>query len=742
MLATAILACQRMEPMTRFRIGQRWKREPAAAPLDSVALELDGLNLLPGAEEEPLAEVVPALVSAVAALATGKRRLAQVSLTEAHLELVLRRAGEDVELLVASLDRPARLTRPPVRVEAEELSTAARECGERFLSDVSQVAPRALGAAQAKTLRDALRQLGRPISTSEEAPPQSSPLRVEPPSEPGFGFELKDVEGLVRTYARGKDSALGSLLSGGEVWLSLPGHPSAWRAPGPPFLTALELSRQAMELARAVELEEPRFAFLPAGQRPELSLELATGRGRLGQVKFDVEPRALVEAMFHLGQSLAVALTERNRSQGSNPYLVELAERCREGLSHLRGPTQPPERKGSARERASTSRTASQPLKVPGRLRRLRFEKLWEQRGLAGAEHAQLLLGRKGPVFCSREEARAFSAKDGALLWRREADHGVAASADGHAVMADASRVYGFVGTGTSARWLHDHDGIPLGPLLLRKDGQLITLSEERTVVAFAEVSGRELWRLAPSRTQRSWLAAQAHRVLVATDSGYLYGLDLEDGQVRYRIRSPLPFHGAPVPWGKRFVAALGRGAHHALLVADAHTGEAAFTHEFQLSSPSAPLPVGTRLYLAGEKEREGQLLSLDAKGKVRWERALHLGAGPYALTPMKGAVLVTSASGGTERVSDSGTVDWRVGASGEPLAAALPARTARGVVLIPGETVRAVDPQGGQVLAEVRAGAGLVALQADARLNLFFLDEAGVLSAYRLGSHFAVVGD
>jgi hypothetical protein len=86
--------------------------------------------------------------------------------------------------------------------------------------------------------------------------------------------------------------------------------------------------------------------------------------------------------------------------------------------------------------------------------------------------------------------------------------------------------------------------------------------------------------------------------------------------------------------------------------------------------------------------------------------------------------------------------VDWRVGASGEPLVAALPARTARGVVFVPGETVRAVDPKGGQVLAEVRAGAGLVALQADARLNLFFLDEAGVLSAYRLGSHFTVVGE
>ena len=94
--------------MIRFRIGHRWKREPADPPHDSVALELDGVNLLPGAVEEPLVETVPALVGAVAALHAGGR-VAQVSLAEAHLELVLRRSGPDIELQVASLSRPARL---------------------------------------------------------------------------------------------------------------------------------------------------------------------------------------------------------------------------------------------------------------------------------------------------------------------------------------------------------------------------------------------------------------------------------------------------------------------------------------------------------------------------------------------------------------------------------------------------------------------------------------------------------
>lgn len=731
--------------MTRIRIGQRWKREPSASPLDSIALELDGVDLLSGAVEESLAEVVPALVRAVASLHIGGRGMAQVSLAEAHLELVLRRVGPEVELLVASLARPARLMRPPVRVDAAELTEAVRGTGTRFLSDVTRVAPKSVSGPLAQALAEPLKQLGRPARPPDEEPARPSVKRVEPPDTPGFGFELKD-SGARATREGGKRGASGTLaplLGAGEVWLALPGRPDAWKVQAPPFLAVLELSRQAVELTRAVELGEARFELEPAGARTPLLLDLKTGKARTGRTgtPFSLTGTSLATALFHLGEALAATFAEEDRAQVSNPYLVELADRCREGLSHLRGAVTPPEQTGAAREkRTRTPLGVSKPLKVPGRLRRLRFDRLWEQRGLEDAEESRLLLGRHGPVCCSPQATVAFSRKDGSRLWKRVAALGVAASADGHAVAADLSRVYGFTGRGAGARWLHDHDGIPLGPLLLRKDGLLLTLSEDRTVVAFAEATGREVWRLAPPRTQRSWLTTQGHRALVTTDSGYVYGLDLEDGQVRYRMRAPMPFHGAPVPWGRRFLALLGRGSHWALLLADAHTGEAAWTHEPNLTHPSAPLPVGSRVFIAGEREREGMLLCLDAKGKRVWERPLNLGPGPYALAPMPRAVVVTSASGAAARVASSGTVDWRVGAAGEPLIGALPARTARGVTLLAGEKVRAVDPRGGQVLAEVRAGLGLVALQADVRLNLYFLDDTGTLSAYRLGSHFTVV--
>ena len=158
--------------MTRFRLGQRWKREPTAHPWDSIALELDGVNLLTGAVEEPLAEVVPALAVAAAALHTGRRKLAQLSLSEASLELVMRRTGADVELSVASLGRPARLLRHAIRVELEEFSLAAHECAKGFLADVSQADPRVLSPSTTKVLSSSLRLLSGPVRPVREAPPE------------------------------------------------------------------------------------------------------------------------------------------------------------------------------------------------------------------------------------------------------------------------------------------------------------------------------------------------------------------------------------------------------------------------------------------------------------------------------------------------------------------------------------------------------------------------------------------
>ena len=77
--------------------------------------------------------------------------------------------------------------------------------------------------------------------------------------------------------------------------------------------------------------------------------------------------------------------------------------------------------------------------------------------------------------------------------------------------------------------------------------------------MAFSALTGRELWRLDPPRTQRGYFSVLGDRVMLATDSGSLYGLELSDGQARFRIRASLPFHFPTVAHGRRSLGVLSR---------------------------------------------------------------------------------------------------------------------------------------------------------------------------------------
>jgi hypothetical protein len=91
-------------------------------------------------------------------------------------------------------------------------------------------------------------------------------------------------------------------------------------------------------------------------------------------------------------------------------------------------------------------------------------------------------------------------------------------------------------------------------------------------------------------------------------------------------------------------------------------------------------------------------------------------------------------------RVSATGEPEWTLGNSGEVLQHDPGPKLSRGVLLLPGITVRAVEPRGGRVLAELPSGRGLLDLQPDAKLNVYTLDDAGVLRAFELSTTLSVL--
>jgi len=713
--------------MIRIRLGQRWSRERPPDPLDSFGVELDGIELLPGASEERLAEVVPALAAAVGTLLRAAAKDAQVSLTGSHLELLLERDGAEVLLQAVSLERPARISRAAVRVELSELAQATERCGRTLLADLTRLRlPRPPRMAQ---LLRALTHAPRP--PAEALPVTGGSFRRIAATAGQVGFWLLD-DGARGARFEARGPALPSLLVQGEVSLQL-SRELGWRARGIPFLFALELSRQAEELAAALESGVETWRFDPGGLGPAVSLDLRRHTASLQDQLTPLDPRTLVRGMFEAGGELALAFQHQHRAQVRNPYLESLVRRCHLGLSALREPeVQTDEPTVTSSRRASPER----PLPTPGTLKRLRFERAWESLALKGA--SQLSLGPKGPLLTSKDAACGLTAK-GTVRFLRQGAHGVAAHPGGGVIAADDDRVTGFDRPGASATWLHDHDGLPLGPWLVPVGPCWLTTSEEKGLIAFDRLTGRERWRWMPPRTQRLHVALHDGLVWAASDAGVLVGLDLAEGQARFRVRAPLPFVAKVLRAGKRTYALLGRGDQCGVVALDSRSRQVDWTVELPLSRATFLAHAG-RVWAVGQSAGATHLYCLTSSGKLLFQRALPLGPAPFHLLGAGRGILAMGRNAAAVRVQPDGELAWRLGPAGEPHAPDLAPSLARGLLLLPGEKVRLVEFSRGEVLAEIDAGPGLAAACADRKLTVYLLHEEGGLTAHKLITHLAVV--
>lgn len=711
------------------------------SPVDAFGLELDGVDILSGASEESLLRVVPELVDAVHALKSGQR-LSQVSLPDAHLELVLDRVDGEVDLEVVSMARPARRLRGPIRVDLDALSDAALKCARVLMADLREHAPQ---IAAEPSLRAMLKTLQLLETRPRAAPGEwSAPFSEAHAPALGFGFTIDDKRGRIQDFTAKSRGGLASVLVEGELTFSREGQ-VLWRQLGHPFLAALELSRQGGELVHALEVADRKMTFRPGGLGEEWSVDLTAGVVRTSKLELQMPGEQLATLIFDVGQQLAAAFIHAHKPQAKNPYVQELMARCREGSLQLRAANPPPKARGGGAGKAKAAKRGKAPDETPiadaGRLRRLRFEQRWATEPLGLDESLRLVLSRKGPIVYGAELAVGYS-NNGRVRFQRASVRGVALEPDGHAITATAERVMGFVGDEPSARWLRDHDGIPVGPELFREQGRWITTSKGRSILAFDELTGREVFRVAPSRTQKMFISVAGGRVIAGTDGGQLYGLSLEDGSVLYRVKTQLPFDAPVVVAGRKFLARVGSTDRVSVMSAEVETGAVHWTKDLPLSRATQPLPTRDRIYVAGEQASDALLIALDKKGAVAWDKRVHLGAAPYSLASVKRAVLISARTGAAAFVDSDGRVAWLLGApSRDEIACDVAPVVSRGVAVIAGPVVRAVDVATGEVLAEVKSDPGLCDLKVDRSLGLYLLYEDGTLAAYKLASHFSVVG-
>jgi outer membrane protein assembly factor BamB len=680
--------------MVRFKLGGAAppsSQEVRAVPF---ALEVDGVDLLGGAGEEPPARILPELLEVLGAVHKGRTRCGQLSLPESQLELCLYRLDtREVELSVVRFARPIQQVVKPLVLELTALTQAARECALAWKAAALAASTGPLLGRQA--LSAGLKRIEGPAA------------QVKPVARPPFSFshasprltvKVEDPTGRRFAWDRRARAHLPPLLLPGAV--SIAGKPASAQ---PPVLSLLELTREAA--------------------------------GESGAQAYDEETR---RALFETVLELTAALIADHPGLSKNPYLEVLIERSHAELALL-SPVAPGAGRSSAAAASRRPPRPSGPKLAAGRtLRRLRFVPEWEKPAEWGDGVAKLLLSSRGVTVAGTHVALGYGPR-GEVRFRRMGTHGVASSADGVVLTASAGRLLCFAEAGVSARWLKDHDGTVIGPELLKAGGQLLCRWGNRGVAGFCEVTGRELWRVDPPRARVTSFTVEGERALLPTDAGLLVAVNLADGVPAFRMRATFPLPHRLVRFKNRYLGVLVQGSSSALFSVDLEAAAISWTRELTVSQPSEPLPHKGRIYLAGERDGRGVLALLDGRGVVLWEKPLPLGKGRYSVVPAGSGVLVQDAQGSAALVVRDGEVDWRVGGSSSPMSSPVPPHVARGVAVLPGEVTRVVDLKSGRPLTDLPMR-NLMDLKVDRKLRLFALEDHSMLRVLVLTAQLSVV--
>lgn len=688
--------------MIRFRVGHSWKREPLGpdGPRDAFALELEGVNVLPGANDEPLVRIVTALVDAVASLVADGERAGQVSLEDVHLELCFWKAtSREVTVRVIDLSQPPREVRAPIAIELSALVGASVQCARTFLRDVQP--HRASVEAELVVLEKRLKRLTGAV-IHERPLREGTPWNAVRAPQGGLGFTLRDPEGRTLAWNRKTRAGLPPLLIDGELT-----HENGTQLKGLPFLSMLGLVRSA-----------------------------AAGEARIGKQAISAEQ------VYLAALELCLALRAHNPALGANPYVDALQVRCSDGLIAMRRPVPDTTIATVSPPRS----TPSVPLSLVGEVRRVALQPRWSRPVVLGEEGARILLGKRWIIVHSRHAAQAFT-KVGATAFRHLAAQGLAVSADGDAVCATGDRLLFFAGRARSAQWMKDASGDGVGPTLDSMNGVLVCPYSRRGVMGLAKLTGREMWRFEPPRTQTIFFSRMGTRVLVATDGGTVFGLDLHDGQVRFRIQAGLPVVRAPVAVRNRTLVVLNRGEHSAVYLCDALSahdtkpaGALVWTRELILSTPSAPVWAKGHTWLTGGRDGRTVLVCLGNRGQVLWEKNIACDARTASLLAWEGGVLVADARGAATRVLPDGSAEWVLGSPGDELSRPIPLCIRRNTLVVPGPVTRLVQPRGGRVLTELATGPRMLDLAVDKNLTIYVLREPGTLETYVPGTALALV--
>ncbi|MBI5066736.1 MAG: PQQ-binding-like beta-propeller repeat protein [Deltaproteobacteria bacterium] len=745
--------------MVRIRVGSGWREDPAIRlaltrggtaaaqavrrATDAVAIEVDGVDVARGRAEGPLLPALTSLADSLARLVAGEP-VASAHLPEGAVELLLRRSGPAVLLSVVSLGRPSRVLARDVSVELDALRQAVAEAGAELLGDVASILPALSRAAACRELRRALSALSaaRPARTGPRpaAVPRARVSRGRR-AGPACRVELRDEEAVVESY-RGPGADLASLLAPGRVVFESGLGAEPLVLEGHPFLLLRDLVALASQLPSAVQGGEgtlaSSLALGPAGSLP-ISVDLAGGRLVAGRrPPLAIAPLVLAEAVLAAAIDFTGVLVARNAWQSGNPWVAELRLGAERALAHVREVAAG--ELTAAPRRLRHPRAARQPSRPlgPGRLRRLSWERTWELE--VGAPAGEGLLWAGDALVVAGAEAVVALDERGAERWRGPGARWAAADGRGLLLVRGArlSQVDARSGGERWARPVPDPDArLPRQSARLR--GGLLLLAAGGSLVALRAEDGAESWRFRAPGAGALWFVPAGPLAIAASDASFLHGI--EGGRVAWRLLAPGPALAAPVPFGAgRCAAVCAAPVGGALLAFDPSSGRRLWEAPLDFTPAGPPLPFAGRLLVPGTVGGDPVLAAVEQDGGLAWTEAPPLGHGAPVLAASGPVALVRGGDGSCAALDRDGQLRWHAAApTGQTPPAGLAPHLVRGVVLLPGDPLRALDARTGTLLGRAPLPPP-ARLWCSAELALASLDAMGTAAGARLSRRLGVL--
>lgn len=736
---------------------------PPPAPPNDLARELGRLLLGDHATEVPMPPIADVL-SALLALAEGRREKSLLPLGSAPAELVLVRRGARVLVSylvlegapeLRALDRPVPLADLLARCAALALRFAERDSDPTSRALTSRLAERALEVTIADSVDEPapIRQSGG----AHERPSARVPL--------AFGFEAELVPCADSPRAGTASSDVHALLFRGSLWAWARGRRIGLLR-GPIMLAAMRMVAAARALCEAAGASRPANVRLRAGTfvvgvRLDRDGTVALTLGSEDEGVLTIPELRMEEAVMpilRLASDLLRALVSVDRTQSRNLRVSALREEVRALRRFLRAGTAKPANRivhdDPDRLRASAAATpAPAPRATVPPPRMLRFDTRWRTE-VEGLDAASTFLCGDRLVVATPRHTVALARDDGEVLWSRR-EPAVASfmtgrvlvrlGADGRVALCDPGD-----GEPYAEALIAPRVGEPCG--LLAGGGAIppvAVLAEGRERLCAIDLRTGELrWRFeVPGRGAFS-LRRAGRILLAASGEAALSAVDVATGELLWRfVAQGARFSCAPAIDGEIAIAVSGEpgGAGGALFGIDLFSGRGLWERSLDAPPASPPMAAsGIATIAIGGRRRAVLAAFAPATGELRWmvrDPGAALGGSCMALD---GSVIVNAPTGVTAIASSDGSTRWSRRLS-HPVADDVPRRLEPvlrgGALFVPSARVHVLRPSDGTSIGDALP-CELIPdwMRVDERGWVFVAEESGHVCALAPRAHLSLV--